>query len=175
MSAPRPFSWLHSALPAGVINALINGAIGWFIVPEGTLLPTWELPGLGADVVATAFGISFGTGLAVTSLARAELRAGKVLAPPISPRWREGFARWPRSTFHRAVNLGVISVVLFAPLPLLALWAFDVESVTRAAAIAFKAAFSFVQGALVTPVIAVAAMVTAPVLVPPQTTAGDST
>lgn len=162
MTEPRPFSILLTAIFSGVINALINGAFGWFMLGPDKVWPLWGVPGIGVDTVAMAFGITFGTVLTVTPQTRAQLRAGKLLAAPISPHWRAAFGRWPRSTWRRSIVLGVLSALLFAPLPLVAFWAFGVDDAGRAALTSFKAAFGFVQGALVTPVIALAAMVTQP-------------
>ena len=159
MSKPRPFSIPLTAVVAGIINALINGGLGWLVLPAGKVLPLWGVPGLGADTLAMAFGISFGTGIAVTPQIRAQLRSGKLLAAPISPRWRAEFERWPSSIWRRSINLGLVSVPLFAPLPLLALWAFGVQGAAQLEFASYKALFGFVQGAIVTPVIAMGAMV----------------
>ncbi|MBM4364225.1 MAG: hypothetical protein FJ104_16215, partial [Deltaproteobacteria bacterium] len=50
---------------AAVVNALLNGAIGWAATRELPVVPTWGLPGVAADLLATAFGVTFGTALVV--------------------------------------------------------------------------------------------------------------
>ena len=162
MASPRQFSWLGSALVSGVINLVLNAPLGWAIVKPGATIPLWGAPGIALDMLLMAFGLAFGTALVVTPQTRRQLSRGQLLAPPLSANLHELLSRWPRSTFQRAVNLGVLSVLIFVPVPLLALWLFDVDGVDRAVFTALKGAFSFVEGALVTPIIAVAAMVGQP-------------
>jgi hypothetical protein len=160
-SQPRPFSWGLTAFAAGVINVIINAPLGWFMVRDGVRLGVWTLPGVGPDLVGTAFGVAFGTALVVPWQIRKQLERGQLLPPPLAERWRRMFASWPRSTMLRAFNLGVWGVLLFAPLPLLALYALDVTSLDRVAVTLLKGGFAFIEGALVTPVIAAAATVPA--------------
>ncbi len=159
MSGPRSFSFWQTALGAGVVNALINAPLALVLLKPGASLPLWGLPGLAADLVAMAFGISFGTAIVVTLQTRNRLRRGKLLPPAIPPRLRASLERWPRSLPRRAWNLGVISVLLFVPLPLLVLWASGVPGLERTSLGVLKGCFSFVQGGLVTPLVVVAALV----------------
>jgi hypothetical protein len=159
MSAPRPFSWGLTALGSGIINVLINAPIGWFMVPAGTQLGIWTVPGVAGDLVATAFGIAFGTALVVTWQTRNQVARGQLLAPQLAARWHDMFAGWPRSSWIRGFNLGVWCVLIFTPLPLLALYLLDVQPLDRMAVTLLKGSFSFVVGGLVTPVIAAAATV----------------
>ena len=162
MAGPRQFSWLHSAFVSGVINLVLNAPFGWAIVKPGTMIPLWGAPGIALDMLLMAFGLAFGTALVVTPQTRRQLSRGQLLPPPLSANLHALLSRWPRSTFQRGVNLGVLSVLIFVPLPLLALWLFGVDGVDRATFTTLKGAFSFVEGAFVTPVIAVAAMVGQP-------------
>jgi hypothetical protein len=162
MSGPRTFSWLQSALGAGIINALINAPLGLVLVKPGARLALFGLPGVAADLTAMAFGISFGTALVVTLQTRGQVRRGRLSPPALSPRLRASLERWPSSLFRRAWNLGVISVLLFVPLPLLVLWATGVHDMDRLALTVFKGVFSFVAGGLVTPLVVVAATVPRP-------------
>lgn len=146
---------------AGVVNALINAGLGYLALPDGKHLPFFGLQSLSADFVAMAFGIAFGSGLVVTPLTRLELRAGKLLPPAVPPRWERALSNWPKSLLRRSLNLGVIGVLLFAPLPLLVLWAAGVEAVDRLTFTALKGGWAFVEGALITPPIAVAVLLEA--------------
>jgi hypothetical protein len=161
MSVARPFSWGLTAFGAGVINVIINAPLGWLLVREGTRLGIWTVPGVAADLVATAFGVAFGTALVVPSQIRKQVAGGQLLAPELPERWRSMFASWPRSTFIRAFNLGVWGVLLFAPLPLLALYLVDPPPFDRTSVTLLKGSFAFIEAALVTPVIAAAATVPA--------------
>src|SRR5262245_46729725 len=120
-AGPTPFSILQSALVGGVINALINGALG-FALPADQRLPLWGVPSLSAAIVAMAFGIAFGTGIGVTPLTRRARRQGKLTPPPLAPRMERALEGWPAGVLRRSLLLGVIGVVLFAPPMLLALW-----------------------------------------------------
>jgi hypothetical protein len=159
MAQPRQFSWGLSALVSGVINFAINAPIGWFMVHAGSSLRVWGLPGVAPDIVITAYAIAFGTALVVTPQTQRQVERGQLLPPVLSQGWRRAFAGWPRSRLRRAINLGVLSVLLFAPLPLLVLWLSGVPELDRTAVTALKGGFSFVEGALVTPVIMAAATV----------------
>jgi hypothetical protein len=154
----RTFSWLGNALGAGVVNALLNAAFGWFFLPAGKTLPLLGVPGVFGDTLGMAYGISFGTVLVVTPQIQRDFRRGRLLPPPVSPYWQASLERWPRSIFRRSVQLGVFSILVFAPLPLLGLWALSPDGFGREAFALYKGAFAFVEGALVTPFIAVAAM-----------------
>lgn len=159
MAEPRPFSWGLTALVSGIINVVINAPLGWFMVREGVWLGIWTLPGVAADLMGTCFGIGFGTGLVVTPQIRKQVADGKLLPPLLAERWRAWFAGWPASRLVRSINLGVLSVLIFAPLPLLALYLLDVQPLDRLGFTMLKGSLAFVVGALVTPVIAAAATV----------------
>lgn len=158
---PRTFSIVESALVSGVINVLINGAVGWFALPAGKTLPLWGVPSLSADMVAMAFGIAFGTGIGVTPLTRREHRLGRLLPPPLSPSMKRVLEGWPQKLFRRSVLIGVIGVVLFAPPIVFALWVLGVDNVDRMTFVEIKAGWAFVEGALLAPPIAVAALLDA--------------
>jgi hypothetical protein len=156
---PRPFSYPQIAISAGVINALINAPIGYAIVPAGQSLPLWGGPGVAADVVATAFGIAFGTALVVTPQIRRQVGQGKLTPPVLSEYWAKSYAGWPSGLVKRAINLGVLSVLLAAPLPIALLALSGVEGLDRTQMIWLKGVLGFVIGALETPPIAAAATV----------------
>jgi len=162
MRAPRPFSVLEIAIVSGIVNALINAPIGWFVVKPGASLPLWGVPSIFGDLLAMSFGISFGTVLAVTWQTRRQVARGQLLPPELSPEWTAALGRWPRSTWRRAIWLGALSVAVFAPPTLLLVWACGLHSADRAVLAEFKGVYSFVQGAIVTPIVAAAAIVGQP-------------
>jgi len=159
---PRPFSYPQIAISSGIINTLINAPLGWGLVPAGTVLPTWGVPGVAFDLVATAFGIAFGTVLVVTPQIRRQIAAGKLERAALSAHWREQLGRWPRGALQRAINVGVLTVLAAAPLPLAALAALGTPGFDRPGYTVLKGAFAFVVGGLVTPVIAAAASLEQP-------------
>ena len=165
MSQPQAFSWGATAFGAGVINTLINAPIGWAMVPEGGRLSVWTIPGVVPDLIITAYAIAFGTALIVTPQTRKQVASGKLLPPMLSDGMRAHFAAWPHSGFIRGIRLGMLSVGLFCPLPLLALYGLGVQEVDRMTETLLKGGFSFIAGAAITPFIAAAATV-APKLQP---------
>lgn len=151
----------QSVVGAAIVNALINGAFGWLAMLELPLLPLWGAPGIAIDTVLTAFGVAFGTTLIVPIQARKDIFSGKV-----SPADPSGSVGWlihalPHDTLRRGLFLGAACVIAFVPLPLVALSTIGVESMLPGPFIAFKAAFSALVGAAVTPVITLQAMVAA--------------
>lgn len=157
--AARAFSFVEIALVSGVINTAINAPIGWLVVKPGATLPLWGVPSIALDFCVMAFAIAFGTALVVTPQTRWQVATGRLLPPALSPSLHAALARWPRSLFQRAVNLGVLGGLLFVPLPLFVLWVSDVPAADRVVFTLLKGSFSFVEGALVTPLIAAAATV----------------
>ena len=158
---PKTFSIVESALVSGVINVLINGVLGWLALPADKTLPLWGLQSLSGDMIAMSFGIAFGTGIGVTPLTRREHRLGKLLPPPLSPSMERVLSEWPRKLFRRSMLIGVIGLVLFAPPIVFALWVLGVDNVDRMTFVQIKAGWAFVEGALVAPPIAVAALLDA--------------
>jgi len=156
-AASTVFSVVQSAVVGAVINALLNGGIGWAVAPASGM-PLWGAVSVGGDLIATAFGIAFGTALVVTPLQRAVARQGAMTLPPLPDFLRLGFPRWPSSVLRRSLNLGVLGVLLFAPLPLVGLWLVAPTGLSAPAFVAFKAAFASVEGAVVTPIIAMAGL-----------------
>jgi hypothetical protein len=159
MAEPRPFSWIATAIGAGIVNFVINAPIGWLIVPASARLGVWTVPGVALDLWFTAYGVAFGTGLVVTPQTRKQVASGQLLPPELPAPMRNHFARWPRNTLLRANNLGMLALAIFLPLPVLALYLFNVQPLDRLHVTLLKGTFAFVIGALATPIIAAAATV----------------
>ncbi|MDH5671584.1 MAG: hypothetical protein OEZ06_05500 [Myxococcales bacterium] len=155
----QPYGLIGAAAGGALINALINGGLAWLLFRPDQQLALWALPGTAFDVVAMCFGIAFGTGLVLTPQLRRQQRDGRVTAPALPPERLLPFSRWPAGVFHRAFNLGALSVLLFAPPTITLLWLAGLDAMGYAQLIAFKAAFGAVHGALVTPIIGVGALV----------------
>ncbi len=157
----RAYFISQTVIGAAIVNAVINGVIGWLaVLPLPTpVLGMWTQPGVAIDTVLTAFGVAFGTALVVTFTARKDMYLGKV-----APEAPSGFLatlveRLPFSLLPRAIVLGVACVVLFVPPPLFYFARAGVEGLAHGPFIAFKALFSAVVGAAVTPLVAYYAMV----------------
>jgi hypothetical protein len=162
MAEGRAFSWKGAALVGGIINLAINAPIGWAMVKEGETLGTWSAPGIALDLAITAFAIAFATGFLATPSTRKQVASGKLIPPKLSPYWRNGFQTWPSSIMHRSINLGILSSFIFLPLPFLVLWLFGIDEAGRVAVTCLKGGFAFVVGALVTPIVVLAATVDRP-------------
>jgi len=151
----------QSVVGAAIVNALINGAFGWLAMLELPRLSLWGAPGIAIDTILTAFGVAFGTALIVPIQARKDLFAGTVSPEEPSGRIGRLIRALPHHTLRRGLVLGAACVAAFVPLPLLALSTLGVESMLPGPFIAFKAGFSAIVGAAVTPLITLQAMVAA--------------
>jgi hypothetical protein len=155
----RRYLFVQSAIGAGIVNAVLNGAIGWGATHGLAQFPVWSVPGVAADILATAFGVSFGTCFGALLQVRLDTARGKITPPTELPPFLSLIvSRAPKKLFRRAVALGLVSVPLFAPPVLVALAASGAVAMDRGAFVALKAAFSAVEGVIVTPVIVLAAL-----------------
>jgi hypothetical protein len=161
MKKPRPFSVGEFVIGAGLVNAVINVFFGWFaILPPATALPLFAFgrPSVIFDLVAMAFCIASGTSFVVTKQVRAQAQRGELIAPVLGPRALAYFAKWPEYQWRRAAQCGAVAVALFVPLPLLALIGSGIHEIDKTPFLVWKALFSFVEGGVVTPVIAAGAL-----------------
>jgi hypothetical protein len=151
----------QTVIGAAIVNALINGAFGWLAMLKLPTLPLWGAPSVFIDTVLTAFGVAFGTVLVVTFQARKDMFAGKAM--PQDPTGVLGRVIYslPEGLLARGAWLGIACVVVFVPLPIFLLAALEMASLSADGFIAFKAGFSAVVGACVTPLISLYAMVSA--------------
>jgi hypothetical protein len=154
----RRYLLLQSGLGAAVVNAILNGFIGWAILAGQTEFRVWTLPGAAADLVATAFGVAFGTVLAAALGVPRDVKRGKITMPRLSPGFLELLGRLPPGVFKRSVWLGVVSVLVFAPPVLLLCALAGVHVFERGAFVAVKAGFAAAEAALITPIIVLAAL-----------------
>lgn len=148
----------QSCVGAAIVNAIINGAIGWGITCGMTTFPMWRSPGIAGDLVATAFGVTFGTCVCMAIQVPWDFGRGKITAVSLSPALAALLARFPRRTFYRGLVLGGLSVPVFA-LPIVAVLAvLGGGGMDRAPYIVLKAVMSAVEGAIVTPFIVLAVL-----------------
>ena len=159
----RHYLFVQSAIGSAVVNAVINGALGWGATHGLTEFPLWKLPGAGIDLVATAFGVAFGTCLGAIVQIRIDVARGKISRPALSGSLATWIARAPSGLFARAMWFGVIGAVVFGPPALCGLVASGSDALGRVPFVAVKAGFSAVEGALVTPFILLATLMNAPV------------
>jgi len=155
----RQYLFVQSAIGSAVVNALINGAIGWAATRSLVEFPAWKTPGVAGDLVATAFGVAFGTCLGSALQARLDVRRGKISPPTsLSPALARLMSLMPARLVVRALVVGIASVVLFAPAALVALAASGAQALAPGTFVSVKALFSAIEGAAVTPFLVLAAL-----------------
>jgi hypothetical protein len=154
----RRYLLVQGCLGAALVNALLNGAIGWAITTGLAEFPVWKLPGVAGDLVATAFGVSFGTCLAAKFTVRWDVARKKITTPVLSPALSSLLARMPERTLPRSLWLGIVSIPVFGVPAVAALFGLGIASLDRVPFVALKAAFSAVEAALVTPLIVLAVL-----------------
>lgn len=154
----RRYLFLQSGVGAAIVNALLNGGIGWAITRGLAVFPVWRFPGIAPDLLATTFGVSFGTVLAMVVQVRIDVTRNKIapFAPPAA--LAALLARFPRGILLRSIVLGVLSVPVFATPALAWLALSGADALSRSAFISLKAGLAAVEGGLVTPVIVLAAL-----------------
>jgi hypothetical protein len=148
----------QSGFGAAIVNAVINGAIGWAITRSLTEFPIWKIPGVASDLTATAFGVTFGTCIAIAIQVPRDMAKKKISLPLLSPSLASALVRLPAGTFKRACVLGAISIPIFMPLVLVALAASGSHALEPRAFVLLKAGFSALEGGIVTPFIVLAAL-----------------
>lgn len=162
LSAPqRQYLLVAQGVIPFAINFVLNGAIGLLVFAGVNPVPTWGVQSSAApDLIGTCFFLPAITCLIVTPLVRRHVRSGMVeRVPPASfPGWLP-LAR--RSTLARAALFGALGLVLVGG-PLAAYFlSIGPDHLALTPFLWLKASFSGVLGALVTPVIGLAALMEA--------------
>jgi hypothetical protein len=156
----RRYLLVTCCIGSGIVNAIINGGLGWGLTHTFPNLPVWRIPGVAADIAGTAFGVTFGTCLGMAIQIRRDMRLGKVgpvEASALSPGVAALVARFPVGVFKRSVSLGAVSVVFALPV-VVGLLVLGIGSLDRVPFVALKSSFAALQAAMVTPLIALAAL-----------------
>jgi len=152
----RRYLLLDQGIGAGIVNLLLNAGIAWLFFRGMEAVPLWGQQSIAGDTIGTAFVLPFLSTLIASAVVRSQVRAGYVSAVALSA--RSALRRLPQSLAGRGAVLGLIGVILTG-LPMAA--ALDAAGVVEMGFrdfILFKALFAAVLGALVTPVIARAAL-----------------
>jgi hypothetical protein len=111
---------------------------------------------MSGDLVATAFLLPLLVCLIVTPLVRAEARRGKIA--PAEPSQVLLSRVLPNGLVFRGIILGALALVTIAPLTILALHALGVREMSFWQFVSFKAAFGGALATLITPVVALRAL-----------------
>ncbi len=148
-----------NCIGAAFANALINGAFGWVITYKLAEFPMWKFPGAFWDLVATAFGVTFGTCVGAALQVPKDVAKNKASLPELTPAVATALGRFPDRLFKRALCLGLISIPVSLPLVVVPLMVSGEAALDRTVFIAVKAGFAAIQGAIVTPFIVLRALV----------------
>jgi hypothetical protein len=154
----RRYLLVQSGLGAAIVNAVLNGFIGWVILVGQTEFSVWTVPGVAVDLVATAFGVAFGTVLAAALGVPRDIKRGKITMPHLSPRFLEFLRRFQPNVLKRSIWLGVMSVLIFTPPVLLLCALAGVQVFERGVFVVVKGGFAAAEAALITPLIVLAAL-----------------
>ena len=152
----RRYLLLDQGIGAGIVNLLLNAGIAWLLFRGMEVVPLWGQQSIAGDTIGTAFVLPFLSTLIASAVVRSQVRSGYVSAVALSA--RSALGRLPRSLAGRGAVLGLIGVVLTGLPTAAALDAVGVAQMAFGDFITFKAMFAAVLGALVTPVIARAAL-----------------
>ncbi|GEM_PF-5967254 len=150
----RRYLLIEQALAGVIINVAIAALLGWLFFRNVERVPIAGMGGAMVDTIVSAFMIAFATCLAVTRVARGDVRRGRIA--PLDGGALS--AAMPQGVVARAIALGgacaaVVSLVLFA------VWVrFGNRDVLLRHFIVFKLGFAALEGALITPLIAFAAI-----------------
>jgi len=147
---------ISQTIVGAVVNLVLNGAIGWAAFRSLDRIPFSGSPSISGDLAATAFLLPLLVCLIVTPLVRAEVRKGKV-AP--AERSQGLLSRsLPSGLVFRGIALGLFAAVTVAPLTIWALQALGVREMGFWPFVSFKAAFGGALASLITPVVALRAL-----------------
>jgi hypothetical protein len=153
---------LDNGLGAAFLNLGINAAIAWAVFRHVAVVPLWGALGIATDTIATSVILPIITCLVVTALTRWHVRAGRL--PPLGLDAQQNFfvRVLPPAVGRRAMVSALVSLVLLAPFTLAALSWMHIDQLPFNDFIVFKVGFAIVNGALVTPPLALVALAGAP-------------
>ncbi len=108
----RSFLIIEQSVFAGIINVVINAAIGWLLMRSLSAVPLWGNPSMGVDLLATGFLLPFFTCIVVSRLTRRQVESGKL--PALEPDQIRPLGVHRRSSIIRAIMMGSIGVIFFS-------------------------------------------------------------
>ena len=150
---------------AGIVTVVFNVVLNWlpaaFAARDLDHVDLWTVPFVGTgvytDTIGTLFVLPFITTLAVTSAVWRDRRAGR-LAPGTLPLALAPLAIVPSVRLARAAWFGATAVAALAVPAAVLLAILAADGLGHDAFIAYKTILGVVLGAVVTPLIAMAAM-----------------
>jgi len=139
------------ALGGLVLNIPLNGAAAWLGFPPVVRLPLWAKANCVAfDTLGTSFFLPLVTCLVLTLLQRRSLRAGAL--DPLPRASLPALVRfWPQNVVGRGALVGLLSMLTVGAATLALLTAAGVEGMSRGENTLYKAVYTAMLGAIVTP------------------------
>ena len=158
-SRQRQYLLVGQCLVPFAVNFVLNGLIGLAVFRGLNSVPTWALtPSAGPDTIGTCFFLPAITCLVVTPIVRRHIKRGMVEPLPGSlnlPVWLQPFqVSLPR----RALSFGLLCLVLVGGLVAAAFLSVGSAAFSLTFFLWFKASFSALLGAAVTPLIGLVAL-----------------
>ena len=143
----------HEVKVAGISNAFFNGVIAWLLLRGGGQLTLTGERSYAADILATAFILPFVVTLIVIPLARRKRDRGVLPCVALNAsHWLEArLMRFPSGLGMRALCLGALGMLLFAPVTLMPLWLLGIDSFTPLGFAIFKGVWAGFLAAALTP------------------------
>ena len=152
--AQRQYLLVEQGIGAAIFNFVLNGAIAWLVFRAQPVVPLWGQQSIAGDTVATCFMLPLITALIVTALARGRLGSGKLDPLAWTASTHPRLRLVPRGTVTRGIVVGVACMLTVAPLTIAVLWALGIHAMSLRTFVLFKAAWSALLAAIVTPLIA---------------------
>ena len=160
-SAHKRYLLVDLAIGATIVNFLLNLGLGWlFLRGDSGIAMTADVgePSISGEIFGTTLLLPFFTGIIVTPLAKRMIGQGKL--PVLG--WRRNEQRWlarlPRSSFLRALLVGIVCVTLIGVPTIIILSGAGVEWIEAGDYIFIKGIFSGLLAAPVTPLFGIAAL-----------------
>jgi hypothetical protein len=122
----------HEVLVCGGSNTLFNGLSAWLLMKGGGNLQWSGDHSFVTDVLATAFLLPFIVGCIVIPLQRSKLSKGKLQPIDLgaSSLMQSLADHFPANTLKSAVLLGLVGLLIIAPLTLTGLYLFGVQTIS---------------------------------------------
>ncbi len=148
----RSFLIIEQSVFAGIINVVINAAIGWLLMRSLSAIPLWGNPSMGVDLLATGFLLPFFTCIVVSRLTRRQVESGKL--PALEPDQIRPLGVHLRSSIIRAIMMGSIGVIFFSTPLVVLLDLAQASPVPFTSFLIFKAIWAGIFAMIVSPIIA---------------------
>lgn len=155
--AQRHYFVKEQIIGPAIFNFVLALGLTWLTFRHHAEVPVYGDPSASADLVATLFLLPLLTCLIATRIARRHAETGKVEPPTFEPDDLRVLRFVPGPLLLRALALGALATLLFAPPTLLLLRLIGASSLPVLAFVIGKGLFAAALAAVVSPMIAIAA------------------